>query len=68
MRRYSKAIVSLVYFTIASLALTAEDGLTLQETLAAVAAGLAGSGLVYGVPNRPPRNKPRDPEVSEQAV
>lgn len=48
---YAKAIVGFIAAAAAFLVPVVDDGLLASEILGALVAGLAGGGLVYGVPN-----------------
>jgi peptidoglycan/LPS O-acetylase OafA/YrhL len=63
-RVYGKAIVAFVAAAVASLTTSFIDGtgLSLQETLGALVAGLAALGLTYGVSNAA-ESDPIDPET-----
>lgn len=53
MRTYAKAITSGVITTLSTLAaLTADNGISLNDGLAAAAAGAASFGAVYGISNK----------------
>lgn len=67
-RQYVKAIVGGLGVALGVLAGAAGDGISAQEALTAVGAGLAGFTATFYAPNKAPEGKPDDPALSEQSA